>query len=89
MAEHKTFSHGEICDIEKGLPLREILSDDVKLGICPYCHRQSFRYNDSHYLCENCQAYGNAIAYLMCNQTLSFTESVLHCQGLLKAKEVQ
>ena len=84
MTEHKTFSDAEIREIEQRLSIRDFFSNDVKMGLCPYCHRQTFHYNRTNYLCANCDASGNGISYLICNEGMNFTEAVEHCQAIIK-----
>ena len=84
MTERMKLSDAEIRDIEEGLPIRQFMSDDAKMGLCPYCHMQTFYYNDTHYLCSSCNASGNVIAYLICNHGMTFPAAVYYCQELLK-----
>jgi len=75
-------------NLKQKVDLVDLLSSYVELkktgayhrGLCPFHNEKSPSFivqaGSAHYHCFGCQAHGDAIAFLMQNQQLSFTEAV-------------
>lgn len=60
----------------KQVDLREFLEDKEFEGVCPWCDEERFYSNRSWYLCTNCDAGGDQVAYMMVRYLIGFEEAV-------------
>ena len=63
-----------------------LLSDEEIYGKCPFCHSDDFHYNRNGYVCENCDAQGDAISLLMCRDKKSYFEAVEEIYKMMECK---